>query len=72
VDVLVKRHGGDTYLFAAGMRNRSATASFTLVGGPRSASVEVLGEDRVLPLRGGQFADSFTAYAVHLYRVRRG
>lgn len=65
VDVLVKRHGGATYLFAVEMRGAPASATFQV----RGLRVKVLGEDRTLAVRNGQFADTFQPYAVHLYRV---
>lgn len=69
--LLVKRHKDATYLFAAAMRNRPASGTFTLRGPPAAASVEVLGEGRTLSLSNGQFTDSFAGYEVHLYRIQQ-
>jgi hypothetical protein len=73
VDVMVKRHGGATYLFAVEMRAGAATATFTLRGIPALATVEVLGEGRSVPVAAGAggavFKDDFSAYGVHLYRI---
>ncbi len=66
---ICKQHEGATYVFAVGMRNRSAQATIRLSGPPANADVEVLGENRSIPLHNGQFDDDFAAYAVHLYRV---
>ena len=70
VGVMVKRHGGATYLFAVCMRGAAATASFTVAAPRPKASAEVLGEGRKLPLTGGAFQDTFKPYDVHLYRIR--
>jgi hypothetical protein len=73
VDVMLKRHGGATYLFAVEMRAGKTTATFTLRGLPASARVEVLGEDRrpeVTAAAGAAvFSDAFSDYGVHLYRI---
>jgi hypothetical protein len=66
VDLLVKRSGGATYVFAAAMRNGSTTATFTVLTG---TSAEVLGEGRSIAIGGGTFSDGFGAYGVHLYRI---
>ena len=66
---ICKQHEGATYLFAVGMRNQPARATFQLREPPLKAAVEVLGEDRSIPLQDGQFEDAFEPYAVHLYRV---
>ncbi|MBI4605851.1 MAG: hypothetical protein HY721_28120 [Planctomycetes bacterium] len=70
VDVLAKRHGGATYLFAAGMRAAAVRASFDVKGLPAKAEAEVLGEERRIPVAEGTFEDAFEPYGVHLYRVR--
>jgi hypothetical protein len=70
IDLMVKRLKGETTICAVGMRNRAASAAFTLTGLLRTAgSVEVLGESRTLPVRDGRFTDTFQPYDVHLYRV---
>jgi hypothetical protein len=69
VDTLLKRYGGATYLFAVGSRpGGETTASFTLRD-CGNLSVEVLGESRTIPARGGVFRDSFANYHVHLYKI---
>jgi hypothetical protein len=72
IDVMVKRVPEATYLFAVGMRNRPARGSITVSGLPAEATAHVLGEDRNLAVRDGQFADDFPAYGVHLYRITAG
>jgi hypothetical protein len=70
VEVLCKRHGGATYVFAVSMRGAPTNASFELPGVKGSAEVEVIGEDRTVKAPAGRFGDRFEGYAVHLYRVR--
>ena len=50
------------------MRDQAAKASFAVKGA--KGSVEVLGENRTIPLKDGKFEDEFKPYEVHLYRVR--
>jgi hypothetical protein len=69
VDVMLKRQGGATYLFAVEMRAGATTATFTLRGLRGAVHVEVLGEGRSPRVVAGSFSDDFTGYAVHLYRV---
>ncbi len=69
IDIMVKRQGKATYVFAVGMRNGNAQGTFTLHNPPPTAHVEVLGESRTLPIIKGGFTDAFKPYAVHLYRI---
>jgi hypothetical protein len=69
VDTRLSRYGGATYLFAAEMRSGSTTATFTLRDFPATASAEVIGETRTIPVANGAFSDAFQSYGVHLYRV---
>jgi hypothetical protein len=69
VDVLLKRQGGATYLFATEMRAGATTATFTLARLPATATAEVIGESRTLPVSTGVFQDDFQGYGVHLYKV---
>jgi len=68
---VVKRQAGATYLFAVRMEPRPAQATFHIAGLSGKAKIEVIGEDRSIDSDGGQFADRFEPYGVHLYRVRR-
>ncbi len=70
VDFMARRAGGATYLFAVGMRNAAADATFTVPGIKGPAEVEVLGESRTLKCTDGRFQDSFSPYAVHLYKMK--
>jgi hypothetical protein len=69
VALMVKRHGGTTYLFAAAMREGETTATFTLKGLKGEHKVEVLDENRTLTSKDGIFRDSFKPWAVHLYSI---
>ena len=68
VHAIVKRQGGATWLFAAGMYRRDTVATFTLPG-VGTATAEVLGENRSVPVRNGVIEDAFAGYAVHLYKI---
>jgi hypothetical protein len=66
---LLKRHGGNTYLFAAGARpGGNTTASFRFRG-CGDLTAEVLDESRTIPVRGGVMEDSFADYQVHIYKL---
>jgi len=70
VAVMVKKHDGATYLFAAGMRGDKTTATFTLQHQQGVKNVEVIGENRTIAVKDGVFKDNFEAWDVHLYRTR--
>jgi hypothetical protein len=69
VDTMMKRNGGATYLFAVSPQAGNVTARFALPAGPESGTVDVLGEQRTLPIAGSAFSDEFSGYGVHLYRL---
>src|SRR4051812_18771187 len=70
IAVTVKQAGGYTYVFAVDLRNDSTKAKFTFDRGFKAATVEVVGEDRKLPISEGGFSDDFGPWDVHLYRLR--
>jgi len=70
VDMMVKKHDGGTYLFAAGMRGEKTTATFTLRQAEGVKTAEVIGENRTINTKDGVFKDNFEAWDVHLYRTR--
>lgn len=72
VDIMVRRHGGAVYVFAAAMRGDRTTAAFTVGGLGPSATVDVLGERRRFDIVGGTFEDAFEAYDVHIYKITPG
>jgi hypothetical protein len=71
IDVMLKRHAGATYVFAVAMKNQSTTGTFTLRDFADAASVEVIDENRTVPVSGGVFEDDFSGYAVHRYKITR-
>jgi hypothetical protein len=70
VEAMLKRHNGETYLFAVCMRDGTTTADFQIAGLTGQAKAEVLGEGRTLELRDGTLRDEFRPWDVHLYRIR--
>ena len=70
IDILVKRHRGYLYVFAVAMRNAATTGRFDVNGLKAGAEAIVIGENRTIDVAGGEFADTFDAYDVHLYRIR--
>jgi hypothetical protein len=70
IDIMVKKQGGATYVFAVGMRDAAAKGTFLVKGLPDKATAEVIGEGRKIDVAGGKFADGFKAYEVHLYRIK--
>ncbi len=70
VDTVTKRHNNATYVFAVEMEGKQASAEFKLNSAKPAESVELIGEERSIMLRGGSFTDSFKPWEVHLYRLR--
>lgn len=81
-DTMLKTYNGSAYIFAGlGMKcnNTSCTSgtvdatgskTFTLPNGVNGTSVEVVGENRTLPVTNRQFTDSFPQeYTNHVYRI---
>lgn len=64
----VRRHAGSVYLLTVSMRNIETKGTIVLKG-IKSGRIEVIGENRVLELDEGRFADTFAGYEVHLYRI---
>lgn len=69
IDLMTKRHGGATYVFAVGTRNNAARGDFQLKGLRENGKVTVIGENRTLQARDGRWQDDFRPYDVHLYRI---
>ncbi len=69
VDVMVKKHGGNTYLFAVAMRNGETTAEFVVKGLKGKMSADVVGENRQVAVTNGKFTDDFKDFGVHIYKV---
>jgi hypothetical protein len=69
IDIMVKEYSGNTYIFAAGMRNGATTGMFHINGLSGKSIVNVLGESRTIESDNGSFTDNFAAYDVHIYAV---
>lgn len=69
IDTMVKRSAGATYVFAVAMRDGATSGTFELFAHGSATMVQVLGEDRTLPVVEGSFTDAFAGYDVHLYRI---
>ncbi|MBE1607883.1 hypothetical protein [Actinopolymorpha pittospori] len=70
VDVMVKRRGRVTYVFAVSMRDAPTTATFEFRAGLDGRSrVVVVDEERTITTVGRGFADVFAPYDVHIYQV---
>ncbi len=66
---MLKQSGDSHYVFAVNMRNLSAEGKFALLGIRPGTRVDVVGEDRQIPLGNGVFGDAFKPYEVHIYRM---
>ena len=67
---MTKRAEDGLYLFSVAMEERGGEVTFGSAALPREGTVEVLGEDRIVPIVKGQFKDHFDSYEAHLYRIR--
>ncbi len=70
IDTMLKRYGGETYLFAMGARPGGETVGKFQLRDIGNAVVTVIGEDRTIKARRGGFEDRFGEYEVHLYRIK--
>lgn len=66
IDLMVKQHGGATYVFAVAMRPGATVGAFSL---PFGTNAHVIGESRQIPISNGLFTDLFESYGVHLYQI---
>lgn len=66
IDFMTKHGGNEDYIFASAMRGQSTTATFTVASG---TVAEVIGENRRIAIKNGQFKDNFAGYATHLYKI---
>ncbi len=69
IAITARRHNGETWVFAAAMREGSTQATFRLQDAPVDQSIEVLDEGRKLAASKGVFQDHFQPWEAHLYRV---
>jgi len=70
IAIMAKKHDGAIYLFAVAIRGDKTTATFTLQHAESIKPVEVIGENRIIPVQDGIFKDDFQAWGVHLYRTK--
>jgi hypothetical protein len=70
VAIMAKKHNGATYLFAVAMRGDKTTATFTMKPAEGTKTIEVLGENRTIPVKNGVFKDNFEAWDAHLYKTK--
>lgn len=69
IAMMVKRHAGETYLFAVAMREGQTVATFTVDGMSGDKRVKVVGENRELTAKQGVFTDTFHPWDTHIYRL---
>ncbi|SDI66232.1 hypothetical protein [Nonomuraea jiangxiensis] len=71
LDTMLKEHQGSYYVFAMLKRGvQPGVRSFRLPGGLSPSKVEVLFENREVPVSGGSFSDSFAKeYSYHIYKI---
>lgn len=71
LDTMLKWYNGSAYIFAmidgnSGPGNRT----FTLPSGLAASSIEVIEENRTIPITNGTFTDNFAAeYSYHIYKI---
>ncbi|MEV7662446.1 hypothetical protein [Paenarthrobacter sp. NPDC089316] len=69
-DTMLKALDGQAYIFAMTDDGLTGSRTFTLPAGITGSSVEVLDENRTIPVNGGKFADAFpNEYTHHVYRI---
>ena len=69
IAITVRRSEGVVWIFAVAMRGEATTAEFTFTEGPKPNAIEVVDENRQIPIQQGRFKDHFDAWDVHLYRA---
>jgi hypothetical protein len=69
IDTMVKKKGDALYVFAVAMRDGQTTGTFTLPNLTGDSQVEVLNENRSLPMQNGVFHDFFKPWEPHIYKV---
>ncbi len=70
IDSMLKVKDGSAYVFAMTKDGGTGPRTFTLPNGIAAGTVEVVGENRALPVSSGRFTDAFPAESdVHTYRI---
>jgi hypothetical protein len=70
IRMTVRKHEGAVYVIAVNLESAPALGRFQADGLRDQGKVEVLGEDRAIDVKDGQFQDRFAPNAVHLYRMK--
>jgi hypothetical protein len=69
IATMMKRHGDAHYIFAVNMQKKAAKVRLTI--SPLSGgSAVVVGEDRLIEIRGAVIEDEFSEYGVRIYKVQ--
>jgi hypothetical protein len=68
---MLKAHAGSAYVFAMCANGSTpGQRTCTLPAGVNGSTVEVVDENRTLPVSGGKFTDTFAAeYTYRIYRI---
>ena len=66
VDIMTKKLGNTNYIFAVAMKQGTTTAAFSIKKGKK---IEVIGENRMITVKKGNFSDDFSNCGVHLYKI---
>jgi len=68
---MTKTLNGAWYVFTCNLEPEKRMVSYALpAGAPKDGTVEVLFENRTIPLRGGIFKDGYKPYQRHVYKIR--
>jgi hypothetical protein len=70
-DTMLKTYNGSAYIFAGiGLLESPGNKTFNLPAGINGTTVEVVGENRTIPVTNRSFTDNFAAeYTHHVYRI---
>jgi hypothetical protein len=69
IDTMVKANGTTLYIFSAVSRAGTTMGSYAIQGMTGSATATVVGENRTVSVKAGQFSDAFAANDVHIYSI---
>lgn len=75
LDTMLKAHDGNVYIFAMidSSSSEPGRREFTLPPDVTGSEVEVLFENRTIPVKDGRFTDSFASeHSYHIYRLSMG
>lgn len=69
VDIMVREHDAQVYIFAGEVRAESQTVRFDVDGLGAGMTVEVYDEARTITADAGSFTDTFDPLAIHIYVI---